>query len=132
MDYFHLNQTGDDIRAVSNLGLAHVGDGVYELMVRSWLCVHGKATNRGLHRATVGYVSAPAQARAARRLLPLLTQEEQAVFRRGRNTPPPTCSKTAPRQGYHAATGREARLGYLWLKGETERLNELFAAIMED
>ncbi len=132
MDYFHLNQSEDDIRAVSNLGLAHVGDGVYELMVRSWLCVHGKATNRGLHRATVSYVSAPAQSKAARRLLPLLTEEEQDVCRRGRNTHPHSFSKTATREEYHMATGLETLFGYLWLKGETGRLNDLFAAIMED
>lgn len=81
MDYFHLNQLPDKIRAVSNLGLAHVGDGVFELMVRSWLCIHGKATNRGLHKATIKYVAAPAQAKAAEKILPLLTQEEADVFR---------------------------------------------------
>ena len=86
MDYFHLNLSSDQIRTVSNLGLAHVGDGVFEVMVRSWLCIHGKATNRGLHKATVQYVAAPAQARAAGKILPLLTPEEADVFRRGRNT----------------------------------------------
>lgn len=131
MDFFHLNQTADEIRSVSNLGLAHVGDGVYELMVRSWLCVRGKATNRGLHKATVKFVSAPAQAKAAQKLLPLLTPEEADVFRRGRNTNPHTVPKTASREEYQAATAVEALFGYLWLKGETGRLNELFEAIME-
>ena len=63
-DYFHLNAAPDTVRAISSLGLAHLGDGVFELMVRSWLCLHGKATSKGLHRATVRYVAAPAQARA--------------------------------------------------------------------
>ncbi len=132
MDYFHLNQSQDEIRAISNLGLAHVGDGVFELMVRSWLCLHGKATNRGLHKATVKYVSAPAQAKAAEKILPLLTQEEADVFRRGRNTSPHTVPKAASREEYQAATAVEALFGYLWLKGETERLNELFEIMMEE
>ena len=72
-DYFHLNAAPDTVRAISSLGLAHLGDGVFELMVRSWLCLHGKATSKGLHRATVRYVAAPAQARAVERILPLLT-----------------------------------------------------------
>lgn len=132
MDYFHLNQSADQICAVSSLGLAHVGDCVYELMVRSWLCVHGKATNRGLHKATVKYVSAPAQARAAEKILPQLTQEEADVFRRGRNSSPHTIPKAASRDEYQAATALEALFGYLWLKGETERLNVLFEFMMEE
>ena len=64
-DYFHLHAADDDVKAISSLGLAHLGDGVFELMVRSWLCLHGKATSKGLHRATVKYVAAPAQAAAA-------------------------------------------------------------------
>ncbi len=132
MNYFHLNQSAEQIRAISNLGLAHVGDGVYELMIRSWLCTHGKATNRGLHKATVKYVSAPAQAKAADKILSQLTQEEMDVFRRGRNSSPHTIPKAATREEYQAATALEALFGYLWLKGETERLNELFEMIMEE
>ncbi len=132
MDYFHLNQSADQIRAVSNLGLAHVGDCVYELMIRSWLCLHGKATNRGLHKATVKYVSAPAQAKAAEKILPKLTQEEADVFRRGRNSSPHTIPKAASREEYQAATALEALFGYLWLKGENDRLNELFELMMEE
>ena len=132
MDYFNLNQSADQIRAISNLGLAHIGDCVYELMIRSWLCIHGKATNRGLHKATVKYVSAPAQAKSAEKILSLLTQEEADVFRRGRNSSPHTIPKAASREEYQTATALEALFGYLWLKGETERLNELFDAMMEE
>lgn len=132
VDYFHLNQTPDEIRGVSNLGLAHVGDGVFELMVRSWLCIHGKATNRGLHKATIKYVAAPAQARVAAKIIPLLSGEEADVFRRGRNTSPHTVPKAASREEYQTATAVEALFGYLWLKGETARLNELFETMMED
>ena len=132
MDYFHLNQSVDQIRTVSNLGLAHVGDCVFELMIRSWLCLHGKATNRGLHKATVKYVSAPAQAKAAEKILPQLTTEESDVFRRGRNSSPHTIPKAASREEYQMATALEALFGYLWLKGENERLNKLFEAMMEE
>lgn len=132
MDYFHLKRSPDEIRAVSSLGLAHVGDCVYELMVRSWLCIHGKATNRGLHKATVKLVSATAQAAASRKILPLLTEEESDVFRRGRNSSPHTIPKSASREDYQAATAVEALFGYLWLRGETQRLNELFDCMMEE
>ena len=62
MDYFHLNASREELLNMSSLGLAHLGDGVFELMVRAWLCLHGKVKVKDLHRATVGYVAAPAQA----------------------------------------------------------------------
>ena len=131
-NYFHLNTRPDAIRAISTLGLAHLGDGVFELMVRSWLCLHGKATSRGLHKATVGYVAAPAQARAAEKILPQLIGEEADVFRRGRNTSPHSVPQNASRADYQAATGLEALFGWLWLQGRTDRLNELFEQMMEE
>ena len=132
MDYFHLQVEKDRINQISSLGLAHVGDGVYELMVRSWLVLHGKATNKGLHRATVRYVAAPAQAAAAERLLPLLSEEEADVFRRGRNTSPHSVPKAASRSDYQTATAVEALFGWLYLQGRTQRLNELFSVMMEE
>ncbi|MEQ2444525.1 Mini-ribonuclease 3 [Pseudoflavonifractor intestinihominis] len=132
MDYFHLNAAPDDIRAISTLGLAHLGDGVFELMVRSWLCLHGKATNKGLHKATVHYVAAPAQAAAAEKIIPLLTEEEGDVFRRGRNTSPHSVPKAASRADYQTATALEALFGWLYLQGRTERINQLFEIMMEE
>ena len=129
-DYFHLSASPDAIRGVSNLGLAHLGDGVYELMVRSWLVLHGKATSRGLHRATVRLVAAPAQAALTEKILPVLTEEEQDAFRRGRNASPHTVPKAASREEYQTATALEALFGYLYLQGKTERLNELFTLMM--
>lgn len=87
----------DEIRNISVLGLAHIGDAVHELMVRSWLVMGGRATARGLHKAAVGYVSAPEQARAAAKLMACLTEEEQAVFRRGRNTRVHSAPRSASR-----------------------------------
>ena len=103
-DYFHLHAADDDVKAISSLGLAHLGDGVFELMVRSWLCLRGKARPRDLHRATVKYVAAPAQAAAVERLLPILTEEEAGVYRRGRNTAPHSVPKAASRAQYQSAT----------------------------
>ena len=131
-DYFHLNASPDEIRAVSSLGLAHLGDGVFELMVRSWLVLRGKATSRGLHKATVRFVAAPAQAAMAKKLEGVLTEEEADVFRRGRNTSPHTVPKAASREEYQTANALEALFGYLYLQGRTERLNELFTRMMEE
>lgn len=131
-DYFHLHAEPDEIRAVSSLGLAHLGDGVFELMVRSWLVLHGKATSRGLHKATVHFVAAPAQAAMAKKLGGVLTEEEQDVFRRGRNTSPHTIPKAASREEYQTATALEALFGWLYLQGRTERLNALFSTMMGD
>ena len=132
MDYFHLSAGQDAIEQISALGLAHLGDGVYELMVRSWLCLHGKATNAGLHRAAVRYVSAPAQAKLAHAILPRLTDEEQAVYRRGRNSHTANLPKGASVGEYHAATALESLFGWLYLQGKTDRLGELFDLMMEE
>ena len=131
-DYFQLNAAEDQLQSISSLGLAHLGDGVFELMVRSWLCLHGKATARNLHRATVTYVSAPAQAAALERIRPLLTGEEEAVFRRGRNAHVKSVPGHATRAQYGEATALEALLGWLYLKGRRQRLQELFRVMMEE
>lgn len=132
MDYFHLCAGQDTMEQISVLGLAHLGDGVYELMVRAWLCLHGKATNKGLHRAAVTYVSAPAQAQRAQKILPVLTQEEQDVFRRGRNANVHSIPAHASRAQYQQATALEALLGYLYLQGRHDRVNQLFCRMMEE
>ena len=131
-DYFHPHLERDALLSLSSLGLAHLGDGVFEVMVRSGLILRGKAKARDLHRATVRYVAAPAQAAAVERLLPLLTPEEADVYRRGRNTAPHSVPKAASRAQYQAATGLEALFGWLYLQGRTERLNELFEVIMAE
>ena len=130
-DYFHLSLDRDSLLSLSSLGLAHLGDSVFEVMVRAWLCLHGKAKAKDLHRATVRYVAAPAQAERVERILPLLTQEEADVFRRGRNTAPHSVPKAATRAQYQAATGLEALFGWLYLQGRTDRINELFSVMME-
>ena len=131
-DYFDMHLPEDQIRAISSIGLAHLGDGVYEVMVRSWLVLHGKAKAKDLHRATVKYVAAPAQAERLEKIQPLLSEEETDVFRRGRNTAPHSVPKAASRAQYQTATGLEALFGWLYLQGRTERLNELFSIMMEE
>ena len=131
-DYLHIQLPPDQIRGISSIGLAHMGDAVYELLVRTWLCAHGKATGKGLHRATVALVCAPKQAELAQRILPLLTEEEQAVFRRGRNANVHSIPAHASRAQYQQATALEALLGWLHLSGRHDRVEQLFAVMMED
>lgn len=131
-DYFDLKFEDEKLQGMSVLGFAHVGDAVYELLVRSWLCGNGKTTSQGLHRETVRYVAAPAQAKAAAKLAPALTEEELTVFKRGRNTKVHSVPKNADLSEYHAATGLEALFGWLYLKGQKDRLSQLFGLIAEE
>ncbi|MDY5611671.1 Mini-ribonuclease 3 [Dysosmobacter sp.] len=131
-NYFDITMTDDQLRAVSSIGLAHVGDAVFEILVRTWLCAHGKATGKGLHQATIRLVCAESQSEKTRRILPLLTEEEQSVFKRGRNAQVHTVPVHASRAQYGEATALEALLGWLWLKGRKDRVNELFCAMMEE
>jgi ribonuclease-3 family protein len=127
MDYFKPDMSLSEINGISMLGLAHIGDAVYELMTRSALCKEGHTAVQELHKRTTARVNAAAQARAAERILPLLDEAESAVFRRGRNTHVNSIPHAANVGQYHAATGLEALFGWLYLQGRTERLNELFA-----
>ena len=130
-DYFNVHMEKQALAGISALGLAHMGDGVFELLVRSWLCLHGKATSAGLHRATVARVAAPAQARQMERMLPLLTEEELAIYRRGRNAHVHAVPKHATAGEYAKATGLDCLFGALFLTGQTARINELFESTME-
>lgn len=131
-NYFDIAMTDDQLRAISSIGLAHVGDAVFEILVRTWLCAHGRATGKGLHQATIRLVCAESQAERAERILPLLTEEESGVFKRGRNAQVHTVPGHASRAQYGEATALEALLGWLWLKGRRERINELFCSMMEE
>ena len=119
-----------ELRRVSALGLAHVGDAVFELMIRTRLCSSGTSTAKKLHSETVSYVSARAQASAAARIIPMLSDEEMAVYKRGRNAHVSNVPRGSTFEEYHTATGIEAVFGYLYLSGQTERLNELFKLVL--
>lgn len=112
-------------RLMSPLVLAYIGDTVYDLYVRTQLLLTCDATAHGLHVMATKRVCARAQAEAVQRILPTLTEDEQYIFRRGRNSHMGTVPKHAQMSDYRAATGLEALLGYLYLKGEDDRLNEL-------
>ena len=116
-----------DVHTLSPLALAFVGDGVYSLMVRERLLSQANRPVNDLHRLAVREVRAEAQAAAIKRILPLLSEQEEAVFKRGRN------AHTA-RSGadYHNATGLEALFGYLYLSDRIDRVRELFALCVEE
>ena len=130
-DLWNITLTPDQLRGISSIGLAHLGDAVYELLVRSYLCTEGKATGKGLHRATIELVRAESQAKRAEAILPLLTEEEAAVFRRGRNAQVHTIPAHASRAQYGEATALEALLGWLYLSGRKERATALFLEMMK-
>lgn len=132
MNYFEPHLTPDELRAISAIGLAHMGDAVYETLVRTWLCVHGKATGKELHRATIALVCAQKQAELAQRVLPQLTEEELAVYKRGRNANVHAMPRSATPAQYHAATGLECLMGWLYLRGNKERVEQLFRTMMEE
>ena len=131
-NYFEPQMDRRAVNQISALGLAHCGDAVFELLVRSFLCTAGKEAIGNLHRATVERVCAPAQARRADRMLPLLSEQELTYYKRGRNAHVHQIPKNATREQYAKATGLECLFGALYLAGRVERLNELFFATMEE
>ena len=130
-NYIEMNLEKAKIDAISNLGLAHIGDAAYEILCRAYLCRKGGQTVKRLHKEAVELVKAPTQAKFAERLLPHLTQEEQDYYRRGKNAHSHAAPKSATPKEYAMATGLETLFGALYLAGKTERLNELFHIMME-
>lgn len=114
-----------DIRTYSPLALAYIGDGIYDLVIRSIVVGKGNTRAGNLHRETSRLVKAQAQAEMVERLLPHLTEEEEDIYRRGRNAKSPTMAKNATMSDYRKATGFEALMGYLYLQDRFERLVEL-------
>lgn len=122
----------NELNAISILGLAHMGDAVYEILVRTALILQGDATSAHLHRDTTAIVCAPAQANAVDIILPELNEEETAIYRRGRNANVHNIPKNASHSQYAKATGLEALFGALYLLGRTQRIQQLFTLIWED
>ena len=131
-NYFAMQLTPAQVNAISNVGLAHIGDGVYELLVRSYLCAQGKTTIKNLHKLSVELVKAPTQARLAEKIRPLLTEAEEDYFRRGKNAHTHAAPKSATPREYAMATGLETLFGALYLLGQTQRLNALFHIMMDE
>ena len=128
---FEIEMEPGRVKEVTNLGLAHIGDGVYELLCRSYLVQKGGKTVLKLHNETVNLVKAPTQAKFADKIKPMLTEEEMDYFRRGKNAHTHAAPKSATPQEYAKATGFETLFGALYLLGRKERLMELFAVCME-
>ena len=128
-DYLHIQLPPDQIRGISSIGLAHMGDAVYELLVRERIVLKANRPVSELHLQAVEQVRASYQSQAYAVIEPLLTEEELAVLKRGRNTHPSHTAKNAKVADYRRATGVEALFGYLWLCGRTARLRELFDAV---
>ena len=114
-----------EVNKLSMLALAHVGDGVYELLFRSKLCFEGYSHVSNLHKLTVSHVNAVAQAKAAEKIMPVLDADELAVYKRGRNAKSVSPAKNQSITDYRRATGFEALLGYLYLKKDWQRLLDL-------
>lgn len=128
---FEMNMTKAQIDAISNLGLAHMGDCVFEILCRAHLCARGGKKVDQLHRDTIRMVKATSQAAFMDKMLPLLTEEELSYYRRGKNSHVHAVPKSATPAEYAKATGLEALFGALYLAGRKERINELFQTVME-
>ena len=128
---FHLEEK--DLRTYSPLTLAYIGDGVYELVIRTVLVKKGNCPVNQLHRKASSLVKAASQSAMMEFIEPMLTEEEHSVYRRGRNAHSPTMAKHATMAEYRRATGFEALMGYLYLKEDFCRIVELVrAGIRED
>ncbi len=121
-----------DVNNLSPLTLAFIGDTVFDLFIREMLVCEANRPVNKLHKAATGYVSAAAQASAAQKILPTLTEKELSVLKRGRNAHTNHKAKNASEGDYHYATGLEALFGYLYLTDQHERLRELFDLITEE
>ena len=130
-NFFEMNMPRAQIDAISNLGLAHMGDCVFEILCRAYLCARGEKTVDRLHRDTITMVKATFQAKFADKMLPLLTETELAYYRRGKNSHVHAVPKSATPAEYAKATGVETLFGYLFLSGQKDRANEIFTLVME-
>lgn len=131
MELFKENKTIEEVREFPTLTLAHIGDGVYELLARSYVINSGVFKASDNHKKTVAIVSAEAQYDAAQSIFDILHDDEKSVFIRGRNSKPKSVPKHAGIKVYAHATGLEALFGYLYLLGRNARIGELWAIISQ-
>lgn len=128
----HFPLTEKELRGYSSLGLAYIGDCIFELFVRTMVVTKGNDQANHYHQKTIGYVNAAAQTEMMEIIKPLLTDEEKAVFRRGKNAKSLSPAKNQSSHDYHIATGFEALMGYLYLSGQMERLEELIRICLSE
>ena len=126
MEYLTQPVEKERVKLMNPVVLAFVGDAVYTLCVRARLALGGVTDTGELNRKSAQLVSAHGQSLSLEKILPRLTEEEEGIFRRGRNAKKPTKSKNASVGEYVRSTGFEALIGYLYLTGQSERIEELF------
>ena len=129
LEQFHIEE--QDVKTYSPLTLAYIGDGVFDLVIRSLVVGKGNTNTNQLHRQTSKVVKAASQSAMVEKILPYLTKEEEAVYKRGRNAKSGTMAKNASMSDYRRATGFEALMGYLYLTNNFERLMELVKLCFE-
>lgn len=130
MELFYCKKTVEEVNQMSPLTWAYVGDAVYELYIRTHLVNHTNLKPHKLHIASIQYVKAKAQAETLKQLENILTEEEKEIVRRGRNTKNNHIAKNASVQDYMYSTAFEALIGYLYLSGQEQRLNEILQQIV--
>ncbi len=130
LEHFQIEE--QDIKTYSPLTLAYIGDGVFDLVIRSIVVGKGNTSAHQLHRQTSKIVKAASQSAMIEKILPYLTKEEEAVYKRGRNAKSGTMAKNATMVDYRRATGFEALMGYLYLKNDFSRMIELVKIGMEE
>lgn len=129
LEIFNINKNKEEIKLLSPLVWAYVGDAVFELYIRIYLIENLKGNPGKLHHESIRIVSAKAQANALEKIKEKLSKEEIEIIRRGRNSKPKTMAKHATVKEYLMATGLEALIGYLFLLKEYDRLNEILEYI---
>lgn len=127
-----MNLENNNPKLISPLTLAFVGDGIYDLLVRKYLVNTHDLHVGELNKLKVKFVNCKSQAKFARLIMPCLTEDEVSIYKRGRNASPKCTPKNGTVGDYHSATGFEALFGYLYLKGETKRIDTLFEKIVEN
>ena len=132
MDYFKPDIDVSKVNEISILGLAHVGDAVYELLVRTMVCIEDNGKVKELHKNTVNLVNAGAQNIAMNKIIDILDEDELALYRRGRNCKVNSVPKNSSYAEYHSATALEALFGWLYLQGKIDRIKELYNIIREE
>jgi len=129
-EQFHLPDV--DIKSYSPLALAYIGDSIFDLIIRTIVVGKGNTKASQLHKRTSQVVKASAQSQMVEKLLPLMTQEEETIYKRGRNAKSPTMAKNATMAEYRRATGLEALMGFLYLDNQFERIVELIQTAMNE
>ncbi len=129
-EQFHLPDV--DIKSYSPLALAYIGDSIFDLIIRTIVVGKGNTKASQLHKRTSQVVKASAQSQMVEKLLPLMTPEEETIYKRGRNAKSPTMAKNATMAEYRRATGLEALMGFLYLDNQFERIVELIQTAMNE